>query len=139
MVSMTKVPVRPLSRPAASTSFHPGRSLPKSQRGRLAFSKRMLQETGLSITRSCYIRAIRISMTCFFYEYFEGGSSKGIGASHQTDWSALMAEWFDWLEAKELVAGEAAKSEASSRIQCKQLQSGRKQCPFFVRVNPGMG
>jgi len=27
-----------------------------------------------------------------FYEYFHGDSGKGLGASHQTGWTALIAE-----------------------------------------------
>jgi hypothetical protein len=28
-----------------------------------------------------------------FYEYFHGESGRGLGASHQTGWTALVAEW----------------------------------------------
>ena len=33
-----------------------------------------------------------------FYEYFHGDSGKGIGASHQTGWTALVSEVLDNLE-----------------------------------------
>ena len=31
-----------------------------------------------------------------FYEYFHGDSGAGIGASHQTGWTALVANLLDW-------------------------------------------
>ena len=31
-----------------------------------------------------------------FYEYYHGDSCKGLGASHQTGWTALVAEMIQW-------------------------------------------
>jgi len=31
-----------------------------------------------------------------FYEYFHGDTCKGLGASHQTGWTALVAEMIEW-------------------------------------------
>ena len=31
-----------------------------------------------------------------FYEYFHGDNGAGLGASHQTGWTALVAELIDW-------------------------------------------
>ncbi|RME66691.1 MAG: hypothetical protein D6778_04335 [Nitrospirae bacterium] len=31
-----------------------------------------------------------------FYEYYHGDTCKGLGASHQTGWSALVAEMMRW-------------------------------------------
>ncbi len=42
-------------------------------------------------TRSC--RPIRTSATtCSFYEYFHGDTGRGVGASHQTGWTGLVAK-----------------------------------------------
>jgi hypothetical protein len=36
---------------------------------------------------------IRIGVTsCLFYEYFHGDNGAGIGASHQTGWTGLVAK-----------------------------------------------
>lgn len=32
---------------------------------------------------------------CLFYEYFNGDDASGIGASHQTGWTALLANLID--------------------------------------------
>ena len=34
-----------------------------------------------------------------FYEYFHGDNGSGLGASHQTGWTALVAELIDWSQA----------------------------------------
>jgi hypothetical protein len=31
-----------------------------------------------------------------FYEYYHGDTCKGLGASHQTGWTALVAEMIEW-------------------------------------------
>jgi hypothetical protein len=31
-----------------------------------------------------------------FYEYFHGDTGRGVGASHQTGWTALIANLLDW-------------------------------------------
>jgi len=31
-----------------------------------------------------------------FYEYYHGDTGKGLGASHQTGWTALVAEMIQW-------------------------------------------
>jgi len=43
-----------------------------------------------------------------FYEYFHGDSSQGLGASHQTGWTALVAELISELDGR-APAGEAGK------------------------------
>jgi hypothetical protein len=40
-----------------------------------------------------------------FYEYFHGDSGRGVGASHQTGWTALVAPLLENLSKKELVKG----------------------------------
>jgi hypothetical protein len=53
-----------------------------------------------------------------FYEYFHGDSGAGIGASHQTGWTGLVAtliQLFGWLDAKRLL--EAGKRAAFIRGQ----------------------
>ena len=46
-----------------------------------------------------------------FYEYFHGDSGKGLGASHQTGWTALVAELISEYGAKKNAAAEPEKSE----------------------------
>jgi len=36
-----------------------------------------------------------------FYEYFHGDTGRGLGASHQTGWTALVADLIGWREVKE--------------------------------------
>ena len=43
--------------------------------------------------RSSASRAIRTGATCvLFYEYFHGDNGAGLGASHQTGWTGLVAK-----------------------------------------------
>jgi hypothetical protein len=35
---------------------------------------------------------------CLFYEYFHGDSGKGLGASHQTGWTALIADLIERMD-----------------------------------------
>ena len=50
-----------------------------------------------------------------FYEYFDGDTGRGLGASHQTGWTGLIAlllDVFGRVEAKALLETERARTEA---------------------------
>ena len=36
-----------------------------------------------------------------FHEYFHGDNGAGLGASHQTGWTALVAELLEWCDDRE--------------------------------------
>ncbi len=50
----------------------------------------------------------------WFYEYFHGDSGQGLGANHQTGWTALVARMFEECAAKRGHSPEVARSEARS-------------------------
>ncbi len=50
-----------------------------------------------------------------FYEYFDGDTGRGLGASHQTGWTALVASLFDYCGHSRGVRAEAV--EGSSRAE----------------------
>ena len=53
-----------------------------------------------------------------FYEYFHGDNGAGLGASHQTGWSALVAElaqMFGNVNAETMESDKAAAIRASQR------------------------
>ena len=58
---------------------------------------------------------IRTGATCFsFYEYFHGDNGAGLGASHQTGWTGLVANLIDeWRqETQKRLASPASAMEA---------------------------
>jgi hypothetical protein len=57
-----------------------------------------------------------------FYEYFHGDNGAGLGASHQTGWTGLIAGWLDLfgrVDAKSLLETERSKTVA--RITREQV------------------
>jgi hypothetical protein len=51
-----------------------------------------------------------------FHEYFHGDTGAGVGASHQTGWTALVARMIDELAGKQkLTAAQAVKTQAGSK------------------------
>jgi hypothetical protein len=57
-----------------------------------------------------------------FYEYFHGDNGAGLGASHQTGWTGLIARLLDLfgrIDAKSLLG--AGKQELSSRMVREQV------------------
>jgi hypothetical protein len=60
-----------------------------------------------------------------FYEYFHGDNGAGLGASHQTGWTGLIAtiiDFFDRLDARQLLeAGKAAISEQKAPPRARRV------------------
>jgi len=57
-----------------------------------------------------------------FYEYFHGDNGAGLGASHQTGWTGMIARILDIkgrLDAKQLL--EVAKTELASKMVRQQV------------------
>ncbi|MGZ4860263.1 MAG: hypothetical protein ACXV8M_11955, partial [Candidatus Angelobacter sp.] len=50
-----------------------------------------------------------------FYEYFHGDSGAGVGASHQTGWTALVTKMIDELSVKQKAADETTLKAAHGR------------------------
>jgi hypothetical protein len=53
-----------------------------------------------------------------FYEYFHGDTGQGVGASHQTGWTGLIAvvmHLFETVEAKQVLAQGKAKMAGKNR------------------------
>jgi hypothetical protein len=62
----------------------------------------------------------------WFYEYFHGDNGAGIGASHQTGWTGLIAKELDMvrrLDAKTLLEGGRANMFPSAKIQAETTGS----------------
>ena len=51
-----------------------------------------------------------------FYEYFHGDSGKGLGANHQTGWTALVAELISEYGNKKNAAEEPAKKDPAAEV-----------------------
>ncbi len=67
---------------------------------------------GPSWARPLCSRPIRTGATTFrFYEYFHGDNGAGLGASHQTGWTALVAELIDWSHARSLAPATSTTAE----------------------------
>jgi len=62
-----------------------------------------------------------------FYEYFHGDNGAGLGASHQTGWTGVIAkiiELFGILDAKQgLESGKQSGYQASAELSLKQHES----------------
>jgi hypothetical protein len=60
-----------------------------------------------------------------FYEYFHGDNGAGLGASHQTGWTGLVAkliEFFGRMDGEELLsAGKAGAFRKKETIRDKQV------------------
>ena len=50
-----------------------------------------------------------------FYEYFHGDTGMGIGASHQTGWTALVTKMIDELSSKQKSASEVTVKATQGR------------------------
>jgi hypothetical protein len=50
-----------------------------------------------------------------FYEYFHGDSSHGLGASHQTGWTSLVAELISELNARGILAEPEAEPDPAAK------------------------
>jgi hypothetical protein len=50
-----------------------------------------------------------------FYEYFHGDTGAGVGASHQTGWTALVTKMIDELSSKQKAANELTVNSAQGR------------------------
>ena len=64
-----------------------------------------------------------------FYEYFHGDNGAGLGASHQTGWSGLVApllDFFGRLDAKTLL--ETERGQVMARVVSEQV-GGQKKLP----------
>ena len=51
-----------------------------------------------------------------FYEYFDGDSGRGVGASHQTGWTGLVAKLLQ--PRRDAVASDAVREPARARPGC---------------------
>ena len=54
-----------------------------------------------------------------FYEYFHGNDGSGLGASHQTGWTALIAELFEW---RHRLCGATERNERSDPLGSGPLE-----------------
>ena len=51
-----------------------------------------------------------------FYEYFDGDTGRGLGASHQTGWTALVASLFDYCGPTRGARAETAKDSSRAAV-----------------------
>jgi hypothetical protein len=51
-----------------------------------------------------------------FYEYFHGDNGAGLGASHQTGWTALVAKMIDELAARQLASSVTPTASAAANV-----------------------
>jgi hypothetical protein len=57
-----------------------------------------------------------------FYEYFHGDNGAGLGASHQTGWTGLVARWLDlFARLNPQDALQIAKDELAARMTRQQV------------------
>ena len=69
-----------------------------------------------------------------FYEYFHGDNGAGLGASHQTGWTGLVApllDFFGRLDAKALL--ESERGHVLARVISEQVGGTEKNCLGAVR------
>ena len=71
-----------------------------------------------------------------FHEYFHGDNGSGLGASHQTGWTSLVAELIEWGHAWSVARpGPWANSPGSPSLGSAKL-IGSSRCPFDVAIEP---
>ena len=51
-----------------------------------------------------------------FYEYFNGDNGRGLGASHQSGWTALVAELINEISPKEKIKKEILINEDDDEV-----------------------
>jgi hypothetical protein len=60
-----------------------------------------------------------------FYEYFHGDNGQGLGASHQTGWTALVAELISEYGSRDRVQQNSKSLNGKQNLLSKTLLTGR--------------
>ena len=60
-----------------------------------------------------------------FYEYFHGDSGRGVGASHQTGWTGLVAKLLQQSGAEESVIHESRRDPEQQKIDANEIEERR--------------
>ena len=69
-----------------------------------------------------------------FYEYFHGDTGAGLGASHQTGWTALVVDLIITLHAKPAVSAEEQEPDAGPSGEGQAQESRHLPPPDLIRV-----
>ena len=64
-----------------------------------------------------------------FYEYFDGDTGRGLGASHQTGWTALVASLFDYCDPRRGARVETFSHELRVTQFEATMSSQARRCP----------